>query len=124
MKIHHLICFLLISSCTCNSTNKTPTPPIDKEELEMAFDFEKWNLKNGNIYPFREQMVNSILFDDSLRQLSKDEIVETLGEPNRQTGEYIYYEIERSKLLFMTMYTRTLVIKFDGQRVEWMKVHE
>ena len=98
---------------------------MDTNLAEISFDKEKWKVKKGHAYPYRERMLNNVIFNDSLRSLKRNELIETLGEPTRTNNEYVYYLIEESKALFVTLHASTLVIKFkEDDSVEWMKIHE
>ena len=126
MRFTFFILFLFISSCSCNKESKEKSnPKKDKEPTEISFDKEKWSVKKGQSYPYREKMLNNLIFNDSLRGLKRVEIIEQLGEPSRTNNEYVYYLIEKNKAFFFTLNSRTLVIKFkEDDTVEWMKIHE
>lgn len=126
MRFTIFILFLFISSCSCN--NEGEEKPKAKEldsTMEISFDKDKWNIKKGHSFPYRDKMLNNVIYNDSLRALKKNELIEQLGEPSRVNNEYVYYLIEKKKALFMTLHSKTLVIKFkEDDSVEWMKIHE
>ena len=125
MRFSLLILCLLISSCTCNE--KTDSKPIQLEDTltEIPFDKEKWSFKKDQSYPYREKMLNNVIFNDALRKLKRTELIEQLGEPTKVNNEYVYYLIEKNSLLFVTLNASTLVIKFkEDDTVDWMKIHE
>lgn len=94
-------------------------------DAEILFDKAKWNTKKGASYPYREKMLNNVIYNDSLRTLKREAVIEYLGEPTRVQDEYAYYLIEKKKALVLTLTARTLVIKFnEDDKVEWMKIHE
>jgi hypothetical protein len=114
-----------LSGCTCNDKSQEQQPIETAPSPDFPFDKEKWSIKEGHSYPFRERMLNNVIFNDSLRQLKRVDLIDLLGTPSRVNNEYLYYLIEENKLLVMTLNTRTLVIKFkEDDTVEWMKVHE
>jgi len=95
---------------------------------EIAFDKDKWLEKKGNYYPYRNEMLDSVLLSSFVRSLDKKEIIQQLGEPSyyRDNKNYLYYLIKKKTLLgIWTLHTKTLVIKLkDGETVDWIKVHE
>ncbi|GLB50347.1 hypothetical protein [Neptunitalea lumnitzerae] len=89
------------------------------------FNGSKWKEKHGNNYTYRPIMVDSVLHNDSIRHLTKSEILQTLGTPDRENNNYFYYLIEQNKLGFVTLHTKNLVIKFaTNDSIEWIKLHE
>ncbi|WP_445381192.1 hypothetical protein [Robiginitalea sp. IMCC43444] len=106
---------LLVFSCT---------PDGDKAE-ESPFDKTKWGEKQGDNYLYREAMLNGILYNDSIRELREEKIMELLGKPDRRNGEYLYYEISRRRLLGWTLHAKTMVVKMKADKsVDWIKVHQ
>lgn len=126
MRFYLLILILFFSSCSCNNEQQKVTPQKEVlEESELAFDRVKWNMKEGVSYPYREQMLNNVIYNDSLRALNQKDVIAHLGEPSRVQDNYVYYLLEEKKVLMLTLTARTLVIKFNEEdRVEWMKIHE
>lgn len=92
----------------------------------MAFAKSKWTTREGKDYPYREKMVNDILYNDTIRTLKKDEILALLGEPtyDRKDTNYLYYMIDQKRLGPWPLHTTSMVIKFSGNEVEWIKIHE
>jgi hypothetical protein len=126
MRFTIFMLFLFISSPSCNEENEAKVEEkIVDIATEISFDKEQWSTKKGQTFPSREKMLNNVIYNDSLRSLKRTELLEQLGEPLRTNNEYVYYLIEKNKALFMTLRTRTLVIKFkEDDTVEWMKIHE
>ena len=92
---------------------------------EIVFDSKKWKSKQGSDYPYREEMVNSVLYNDSIRTLTKPQIIELLGNPERTNDNHLYYLIHQRKIGMWTFKASYLVIKCtDKDSVEWIKLHE
>ena len=76
-------------------------------------------------YPNRDQMLNSIVFNDSVRALNEDEILDLLGEPDRRNDGYLYYMISHRRLGFWPLHTKTMVVKLsENNTIDWIKIHE
>ena len=111
---------------SCQNTGEQSSEKEQPAMLEeMKFDETKWKTKDGGDYPHRGKMLNNVLYNDSIRALHKDEILDLLGEPDRVNENYLYYTISKKSLGFWTLHSRTMVIKFDDtDAIEWIKVHE
>ncbi|MBT8188873.1 MAG: hypothetical protein KJO50_09530 [Bacteroidia bacterium] len=112
------IILLIMSAYACNS---------DRSEIpsQMEFVKEKWHLKEGKDYTYRYPMLNSLLYNDTIRSLDKDEILNLLGEPDYERERHFYYRVQETRLVSWRLHTRTLVIKLrDDDSIEWIKVHE
>ena len=118
-----LLClaFLLLGTAACRSGGD-----VDVEApVETTFDRARWRVQEGDDYPYREQMVEDFLYNDTIRTLLEPAILELLGEPDRRAEGFLYYTIAQKRFLSWPMHTRTLVIKFNAdQSVEWIKLHE
>jgi len=125
MQLKSLILFLFLFCIACGDSKKTtPEPQPKKEKTEIDFDKAKWMIKRGRSYPYREKMLNSLIENDKIRSLNKSEILELLGEPSRTNENYLYYELTRNQVGFVTLSTRTLVFKFDDDgTMDWVKIH-
>lgn len=128
MKTKVVVLFLLICCLACNNERETHAPNMEtKPESEMAFDKTKWQLKDGKDYPYREKMLNDILYNDTIRGVNKNEILALLGQPSweRENKQYLYYMIKQKRLLSWPLHTRTMVIKLTKDNtIEWIKIHE
>ena len=96
------------------------------EDLPMPFDSQKWQKKEGDVYPFRPEIYREVLYSQELRALSKPEVLRLLGPETRSENNHYYYTIDQVKAFgFWSMKLRSLVIKFDEhQQVEWIKLYE
>lgn len=125
MKI--IIIFLLFFCFACISDNKNYSIDSPKPESEMVFNKEKWRNQEGENYPYRDMMVNDVVYNDTIRNLTKNEILDLLGEASyyREDKNFLHYTITRTQLGFWTLHTKTMVIKFsDSNTIDWIKIHE
>ena len=115
----------MLGSLACNTESGDNSSSDNGTETEIKFNKKKWCTKEGSDYPYRELMLNDVLYNDSLRTLEKDEIVELLGKPDRINNEYLYYTIDQKRIGLWPLHTKTLVIKFSKDNlIDWMKIHE
>ena len=106
-------------ACTRNNTDKDSTKP------EIVFNQEQWQLKEGKDYPYREKMYKAIVYNDTIRNLNKPQILNLLGTPTKTVDEYVYYRVQQTRLLGWPLHTRTVVFKFkEDKSIEWIKIHE
>jgi outer membrane protein assembly factor BamE (lipoprotein component of BamABCDE complex) len=128
MKIKIISTLLFVVLCfACNPERENYSAEmVTKPESEMAFDIAKWTTQEGKDYPYRKKMVNDILYNDTIRNLQKDQILTLLGEPSfyRKDTNYLYYMINQKRLGPWPLHTTSLVIKFSENKVEWIKIHE
>ena len=93
--------------------------------IETPFDKTKWSIKEDLDYPYRNQMVNDVLYSDSLRTLQKEGLIDLLGQPDYTREEHLYYRISETRLGTWVLHTKTIVIKLSKDNsVEWIKLHE
>jgi hypothetical protein len=122
MKNSVLVILFLFGMIACSDRE---TESSVETVTEAGLDWKKWKMKREGNYPFREEMYMEVLYSDSLRTLSKTQILDLLGKPDRTNGEYIYYIIDESNLGFWTLNSKSLVFKFTtADSVEWIKLHE
>ena len=70
-------------------------------------------------------MVDEVLYSDSLRTLSENEIINHLGKPSYIREDFYYYRIKETRLGAWILHTKTIVIKLsEDSSVEWIKLHE
>lgn len=95
------------------------------QDSEIVFDKEKWKTKDGKGYPYRDKMINDIVYNDTIRALNKDQLIELLGEPDYIREGHLYYRINETHLGNWTLKTKTMVIKLvEDRSIEWIKIHE
>ncbi len=126
MRIIFLIIPLLLFVLACNTEKKEISGLVDDGAIaEITFDKIKWRVKEGLDYPFRDRMLSSIVYNDTVRALNKDEILDLLGGPDRRNDGYLYYMISQRRLGFWPLHTKTLVIKLsEDSTIDWIKIHE
>ena len=120
------IALFLLCCFSCNNDKDVKSTPLERgEEAEIQFDKSKWSSKEDLDYPYRDQMLNDLLYNDTVRSLSKDETLYLLGEPDRINDGYHYYMIAQKRLGSWPLHTKSLVIKFSNDStIAWIKIHE
>jgi len=105
--------------------DKSVTKNIEAEEnTEIKFDKNKWQEKVNNFYPYRDLMLNDVVYNDTIRSLNKEQVLEILGEPDRINEGHLYYRITQTRLGAWPLKTKTMVIKLtDSEGIEWIKIH-
>jgi len=97
----------------------------NKSQPEIPFDKTKWSIKEDLDYPYRNQMVNEVLYSDSIRTLQKESLIELLGQPDYIREKHFYYRINETRLGAWILHTKTIVIKLsDDDTIDWIKLHE
>ena len=127
MNTRFLLALLIFLSSGCNKDQRQVADSEPSEALnEMVFNQEKWKTKEWKNYPYRDNIVNDVLYNDTVRSLKKVQVLELLGEPDRINENYLYYLIDQKRLFSWPLHTKTLVFKFaeDSSTIEWIKVHE
>lgn len=126
MKLIPSIIFLFIYCFACNIDDKNITTNKSKHhKTTIAFNKGKWKIKNGNKYPFRDQMFHDIIYNDSIRSLNKEQLTQLLGAPDYTRTTYLYYRIKETFIGNWPIKTKTMVIKLkEGKSIDWIKIHE
>lgn len=127
MRNYSLILLLFISLFFVQCKKNSSSEAFDSLKTEQKFDQVKWAVKKDKSYTYRDFMIHDILSNTDIRNLSKSEIIEILGEPDIDRGNdaFLYYIISRERIGFLILKTKTLVFKFsDPDTIEWIKVHE
>ncbi len=126
-KIVPLLLLLLVCVVGCNtkSSKLSEKETKDHPKSELAFDQEKWLLKEGKDFPYREKMYKDVVYNDTIRSLKKDQILKLLGKPTKTNKGYVYYRVKETRFLGWKLHTRTVVFKFNNDKsIEWIKIHE
>ncbi|HZV68558.1 MAG TPA: hypothetical protein VFG10_03410 [Saprospiraceae bacterium] len=131
MQIRTYFFYLLFSCLACHnnhdekSESEVPTENIDSIiPNETVFDKIKWQSKEGKDYPYREKMLKDVMTNQDLKRLKEDEILDLLGKPDRIDSNYIFYVIDQKRLGSWPLHTKTMIIKFSDDSIEWVKIHE
>ncbi len=96
-------------------------------DVNEKFDSIKWKIQENENYLFRDVMLKDLIDSIRLKGLTKNEILNTLGKPDRSDGNFLFYTIHKTQLwnLPVPLHTKTLVIKLTNDNiVEWRKIHE
>lgn len=119
-----LILFLWGWACTSEKKEKSDNAALETA-VDSTFEKEKWLIKRGEDYPYRDQMLNDIVYNDTIRTLLKDEIIALLGAPDRINEGHLYYLIDQRRLGSWTLHSKTMVIKLSEEgTIDWIKIHE
>lgn len=114
------LCLLLLFACEGEPTRQNGT-----EDVMAPFDKSRWLAREGEDYLYRSEMLNSVLYNDTIRDLSENRILEMLGDPDRRQDGHLYYKIEENRTFGWTLHAKYMVVKLtDDGKVEWIKVHE
>lgn len=102
---------------------------LKKEERAngIAFDKVKWSAKEGENYPYRNSMIGTMTSKENLptwKKMSKQELFETLGQPDRINGNYLYYKVNGDKIGFVTFRTIALVIQIKDSTENIIRIYE
>ena len=119
-----LACLFLLTalmSCRQGIEKQTSSPGT---EAESVFDRTKWSTREGQDYPYRDKMLHDVVYNDTIRRLKQIEILELLGEPDRIHEGFFYYNVTQKRLGKWPLHTKTMVVKFAGDSIEWIKIHE
>ncbi len=95
--------------------------------IEIEFDESKWKEKEGDKHPFRNSMLNDLVYDKEIRKLKRNDLVDLLGKPDyeREDKNFLHYRIDDNKIGTWTLKTKTLVINIaEDSTINWMKIHE
>ncbi len=115
---------MLLAFAGCNYESGQPGTEQDAT-AETGFNIDLWKTKEDGSYPYRESMVDEILYNDTIRSLNKNELLQLLGEPDRINENYLYYTVSQKRLGSWPLHTRSMVIKLsENNDIEWIKIHE
>lgn len=125
------LCFLvtvilLLATCKPDVPGKTEAASPEVA-IDSTFDPTQWKLKEGDDYPYRELMYRQLLYSDTLRQRSKSDILQLLGEPDRgsEDSSHIYYRVKGRQVGPVLFSSKFLVFKFTAaDSVEWIKMYQ
>ena len=126
MQFRFHLAILLLLCVACTNEKKASSDIADRGiSEEVQFDKSNWRSKEGLDYPYRAQMLNDLVYNDTVRSLNKDEILDLLGEPDRRNDGYLYYMIAQRRLGSWPLHTKSLVINLsDDSTIVWIKIHE
>lgn len=90
----------------------------------IEFDTTKWKTKSGDDYPYRDELLPYLITNNQLKGWKKDSVLTLLGMPDKIDSNYLFYRIAQQRMGVIPLHTKTLVIKFTTDTVEWRKIHE
>jgi len=126
MKVFTVLLLVCCFSCSEDQVNYSENM-TDKPNSEMVFDKVKWQTKDGANYPYRDKMLNALVYNDSIRSLSGTEILNLLGAPSyyRDNENYLYYVVKQKRFLSWPLHTKALVIKLESDNtIDWIKIYK
>ena len=106
---------LVSVSCANSEKESGPSKPEVKEVSEINFDRKLWLSTDGADFPYRVKMIADLFKDDKLKGLTKEQIVEKLGEPTRTDKNYLFYLVSQKRIQFFPLSTKTLVIRLSPE---------
>lgn len=120
-----LIIGLLVLHLACTHKNQDVIGNENqKPSGSMVFDKTKWKIKDGSVYIYRIKMIDDIVYNDTIRTLSKDQIINLFGVPERNKENHLYYLVSQKKLGFWVLNSKFLVFKFkENNTIEWVKIY-
>jgi len=126
MKKRVFIVFLFVFCFACKSDREENVENKKRnKDSEMVFDKEKWKVKEGKDYPYRDKMINDIVYNDTIRMLNKEQLLKLLGKPDYIKESHLYYRIIETRIGNWAIKTKTMVIKLiEDRSIEWIKIHE
>lgn len=121
------LCIILLLGLTAcmeegNFSEKETNPG---SHYESEFDPERWKVKEGKDYPFREEMLQDLVYQQQLKGLTKEELLQLLGEPDRSHQGFLYYRVAQKRLGLWPLHTTSLVIELSADSiVKTRRIHE
>lgn len=118
MQISSFLILLSVFFYSCK--NKTDDSKVQK------FDTLKWGIKKDKNYSYRDNMLNDLVYNIKLKGFRKDSVLKLLGKPNRTDSNYFFYIVDQRFWgeVPVPISTKSLVIKFLNDTVEWRKIKE
>lgn len=96
----------------------------EASDVQIKFDKTKWETRGETGYQHRESMLSDLMDDDELKGLTREQLLDKLGEPTRAQDDYVYYRILEAKLGIATLHTKTLVLHLENGLVDKVMIHE
>jgi len=126
MLTKQLILMACIAMMACNNASKNKAANVADTALSVVnFEADKWKIKDGVDYPYRDKMLSNLLATKQLKQLKRNGVIELLGPPDRVDSNYLFYRVAQQRVGFFPLHTKTLVIKLnEDSTVLWTKIHQ
>ncbi|WP_462254792.1 hypothetical protein [Ferruginibacter sp.] len=123
MQLNTLLLLLTIWCLSCN--NGKAKKAVSETTTAIEFDTTKWRTKDGDDYPYRDELLTYLTTNNKLKGWKKDSVLAFLGQPDKIDSNYLFYSIAQKRLGFFPLHTKTLVIKLAADStVEWRKIHQ
>ena len=117
MKLIISLIFFLCLIGACNNKK------VDATAL-VKFDKVKWQTKDGDAYPYRDEMLDNLIDSVNRKGIQFDSLIKILGQPDRVNEGHLYYNIHRKKMFAIAFGTKSFVIKLKpDSTVEWRKIY-
>jgi hypothetical protein len=121
MKFFIFLLPFLIGTSSCTDHHK----PAGTGDNIGKFDKTRWSLQGDDNYPYRDKMLNDLVYNVKLKGLNKQEVIDLLGPPDRIDSSFLFYKVSQKRIGFFPLQTKSLVIKLTKDSiVEWRKIHE
>ncbi len=120
-----IIIIFAIGGIACRSDSSNSNEDQVAEEIEqMVFDRDKWREKDGDAYRYRDMMLDDVVYNDTIRSLTKDALIGVLGQADYEKDDHHYYIIDQNGVGPVIFHQKTMVVKFDQDSIVWIKIHE
>jgi hypothetical protein len=78
MRIIHLLTLAVLTFSSCNNNDKP-----EQKLPDISFNKAQWKEKKGDSYTYRKQMVKDLLHHYKWSGITKDSLVQMLGQPDK-----------------------------------------
>ena len=121
-----LLLLLCLTSCMDEGSPETSEGLTEAESaMDSLFDEDRWKIKEGADYPYRDEMLHDLVYEQQLKGLEKEELIKLLGEPDRSKKGFLYYRVAQKRLGLLPLHTTTLVIELsEDSIVKTRRIHE
>ena len=109
MQLNPLLLVLALCCIACNNDKAKKTG--SDTSTAIKFDTAKWRIKNGDDYPYRDELLKYLTTNNKLKGWKKDSVVVFLGQPDKIDSNYLFYRIAQKRIGFFPLHIKTLVIK-------------
>ena len=120
-----LFCCLACEEDRSSNREFSATEAAGKAKPDSIFNKTRWVISDGKDYPYREKMLEDLVYRQQLKGLTKEELIEMLGEPDRSNKGFLYYRVAQKRLGLLPLHTTTLVIELSADSiVKSRRIHE
>lgn len=79
----------------------------------VRFDREKWLIKEGMDYPFRDSMLTDLTTNYDWEGMKSDDVIELLGKPWRSDSVALVFMVRQRRIGLWPLNTKALVVKLN-----------